>query len=195
MKPLEGLRVQDLARVMVALQSDVIVENFRPGVAARLGLGPDLRDEKPGLIYASISGFGQSGPDAHLPAYDLVAQAMSGLMAATGEEGGGPLKVGESFGDLMAGLFASWSILAALHHRDRTGEGATLDVTIFDALFALLPTSRALQFYSDRTLPERGSQPGRRWWQSSRKGWTKGGGPCPRLPHHADLRGLLGNST
>ncbi len=135
----------------IAMASDVVVENFRPGVAARLGLGPDLRAEKPSLIYASISGFGQSGPAAHLPAYDLVAQAMSGLMAATGEEGGGPLKVGESYGDLMAGLFASWSILAALHHRDRTGEGATLDVAMFDALFALLPTSHALQFYAGQS--------------------------------------------
>ena len=135
----------------IAMACDVVVENFRPGVAARLGLGPDLRAEKPSLIYASISGFGQSGPAAHLPAYDLVAQAMSGLMAATGEEGGGPLKVGESYGDLMAGLFASWSILAALHHRDRTGEGATLDVAMFDALFALLPTSHALQFYAGQS--------------------------------------------
>lgn len=135
----------------IALQCDVVVENFRPGVASRLGLGPDLRDAKPSLIYASISGFGQSGPAAELPAYDLVAQAMSGLMAATGEDGGPPLKVGESYGDLMAGLFASWAILAALHQRDRTGQGATLDVAMFDTLFALLPTSHALQFYAGRT--------------------------------------------
>lgn len=135
----------------IALQCDVVVENFRPGVAARLGLGPELRKDKPALIYASISGFGQSGPDAHLPAYDLVAQAMSGLMAATGESGGKPLKVGESYGDLMAGLYASWAILAALYRRNATGEGATIDVAMFDALFSLLPTSHALQFYADRT--------------------------------------------
>lgn len=138
----------------IALQCDVIVENFRPGVASRLGLGPELRDEKPNLIYASISGFGQSGPAAHLPAYDLVAQAMSGLMAATGEEGGAPLKVGESYGDLMAGLYASWAILAALHKRAATGAGSTIDVAMFDALFSLLPTSHAVQFYADRS-PER----------------------------------------
>jgi CoA:oxalate CoA-transferase len=138
---------QKMAR-NIALHCDVIVENFRPGVASRLGLGPELRDEKPDLIYASISGFGQTGPAAHLPAYDLVAQAMSGLMAATGEEGGAPLKVGESYGDLMAGLYASWSILAALHQRDRTGQGATLDIAMFDALFSLLPTSHAVQFYA-----------------------------------------------
>jgi len=135
----------------IALQCDVVVENFRPGVASRLGLGPELRDDKPSLIYASISGFGQTGPDAHLPAYDLVAQAMSGLMAATGDVGGKPLKVGESYGDLMAGLYASWAILAALYRRNATGEGATIDVAMFDALFSLLPTSHALQFYANRT--------------------------------------------
>lgn len=132
----------------IALHCDVIVENFRPGVASRLGLGPELRLEKPALIYASISGFGQTGPDAHRPSYDLVAQAMSGLMAATGEEGGKPLKVGESYGDLMAGLYASWAILAALYRRNATGEGSTIDVAMFDALFSLLPTSHALQFYA-----------------------------------------------
>jgi CoA:oxalate CoA-transferase len=89
-----------------------------------------------------------------LPAYDLVAQAMSGLMAATGEDGGAPLKVGESFGDLMAGLYASWAILAALHKRTATGEGSTLDVAMFDALFSLLPTSHAVQFYAG-TTPQR----------------------------------------
>jgi CoA:oxalate CoA-transferase len=135
----------------IALQCDVVVENFRPGVASRLGLGPELRDDKPSLIYASISGFGQTGPDAHLPAYDLVAQAMSGLMAATGDVGGKPLKVGESYGDLMAGLYASWAILAALYRRNATGEGSTIDVAMFDALFSLLPTSHALQFYAGRT--------------------------------------------
>ncbi len=138
----------------IALACDVVVENFRPGVAARLGLGPELRLEKPALIYASISGFGQTGPAAHLPAYDLVAQAMSGLMAATGEAGAPPLKVGESYGDLMAGLYASWAILAALHQRNTTGAGSTLDVAMFDALFSLLPTSHALQFYAGQT-PQR----------------------------------------
>lgn len=138
----------------IALTCDVVVENFRPGVAARLGLGPDLREDKPSLIYASISGFGQTGPAANLPAYDLVAQAMSGLMAANGEAGGAPLKVGESQGDLMAGLYASWAILAALYKRTASGDGATLDIAMFDALFSLLPTSHALQFYAGKT-PER----------------------------------------
>ncbi|MDP3961607.1 MAG: CoA transferase [Pseudorhodobacter sp.] len=139
----------------IAAQCDVVVENFRPGVAARLGLGAEtLRAANPALIYASISGFGQTGPNTALPAYDLVAQAMSGLMAVTGEDGGEPLKVGESYGDLMAGLYASWAILAALYQRHATGTGATIDVAMFDALFSLLPTSHALQFYA-KTAPRR----------------------------------------
>lgn len=86
----------------IAARVDVVVENFRPGVAERLGLGADaLRAANPGLVYCSISGFGQQGPFRDLPAYDLVVQAMSGLMAGTGEEGGAPLKTGESVADLI----------------------------------------------------------------------------------------------
>ena len=142
----------------IAATCDVVVENFRPGVAARLGLGPDLRQKNPKLIYASISGFGQTGPNTALPAYDLVAQAMSGLMATTGEEGGAPLKVGESYGDLMGGLYASWAILAALYQRQATGQGATIDVAMFDALFSLLPTSHALQFYAGQEPTRTGNR-------------------------------------
>ena len=134
---------------------DVVVENFRPGVADRLGLGAEgLRARNPKLIYCSISGFGQEGPFKDLPAYDLVVQAMSGLMAGTGEEGGAPLKTGESIADLIAGLFASWSIMAALVQRDKTGQGATLDVAMYDALFSMLTTSHALHLYAG-ALPKR----------------------------------------
>ena len=139
----------------IAAQVDVVVENFRPGVAARLGLGAeDLRAANPRLIYCSISGFGQQGPFRDLPAYDLVVQAMSGLMAGTGEEGGAPLKTGESIADLRAGLFASWSIMAALVGRNGSGQGATLDVAMYDALFSMLTTSHALHFYAGK-LPQR----------------------------------------
>lgn len=132
----------------LAARVDVVVENFRPGVAARLGLGAEaLRAANPRLIYCSISGFGQEGPFKDLPAYDLVVQAMSGLMAATGEEGGAPLKTGESIADLIAGLFASWSIMAALVNRNATGQGTTLDVAMYDALFSMLTTSHAQHFY------------------------------------------------
>lgn len=145
---------QAIARA-IAARVDVVVENFRPGVAARLGIGPEeLRTVNPRLVYCSISGFGQAGPFKDLPAYDLVVQAMSGLMAGTGEEGGAPLKTGESIADLIAGLFASWSIMAALVQRDRTGQGATLDVAMYDALFSMLTTSHALHLYAGM-LPKR----------------------------------------
>ena len=139
----------------IAARVDVVVENFRPGVAARLGLGAEaLRAANPRLIYCSISGFGQNGPFRDLPAYDLVVQAMSGLMAATGEEGRGPLKTGESIADLLAGLFASWSIMAALVGRNASGQGAALDVAMYDALFSMLTTSHALHLYAGQ-LPQR----------------------------------------
>jgi CoA:oxalate CoA-transferase len=133
----------DLAR-RLASQADVVVENFRPGVAERLGIGHrDLAAGNPRLIYASISGFGQSGPLAGLPAFDLVAQAMSGMMSMTGDPDGPPTKVGESIGDLAAGLFASWAILAVLFERTRTGQGRHIDVAMLDSLVALLPTAVA----------------------------------------------------
>lgn len=145
---------QRRARALAA-KADVVVENFRPGVAARLGLGyEDLARENPSLIYASISGFGQKGAKADLPAFDLVAQAMSGLMAMTGNADGPPTKVGDSFGDLAAGLFASWSILAALVERQRTGQGRHLDIAMVDSLVALLPTAMA-QFMFGKSPPMR----------------------------------------
>ncbi|THF54465.1 CaiB/BaiF CoA transferase family protein [Ollibium composti] len=144
----------ELAQALAA-RVDVVVENFRPGVAARLGLGAEtLRKANPRLVYCSISGFGQEGPFKDLPAYDLVVQAMSGLMAATGEDGGAPLKTGESIADLIAGLFASWSIMAALVQRNATGQGAVLDIAMYDALFSMLTTSHAQHFYGG-VLPGR----------------------------------------
>ena len=132
----------------LAAHADVVVENFRPGVARRLGIGYEtLSVSNPGLIYASISGFGQHGPSSTLPAFDLIAQAMSGLMAMTGEQNGPPMKVGESVGDLAAGLFCSWAILAALFDRTRSGRGRCLDVGMVDSLIALLPTAVAQSMF------------------------------------------------
>ena len=149
---------QALAR-QIAATCDVVVENFRPGVADKLGLGADrLRAATPGLICCSISGFGQSGPFAQLPAYDIVVQAMSGLMAATGEEGGPPLKTGEAMGDLIAGLYAAWAISSALVGRARHGGGATLDVAMLDTLFALLPTSHALHLHAGQPIARVGNR-------------------------------------
>lgn len=151
LKDPEGLALAQ----QIAAGCDVVVENFRPGVAEKIGLGPDtLRAQNTGLIYARVSGFGQTGPFRDLPAYDLVVQAMSGLMAATGEEGGTALKTGESIADLMGGLFGSWSILAARVNRGRTGRGAVLDIAMYDALYSLFTTSHALHFYAGET-PQR----------------------------------------
>jgi CoA:oxalate CoA-transferase len=138
-QPAAQALVQRLARV-----ADVVVENFRPGVAERLGIGYQrLSAASPRLVYASISGFGQHGSRRDLPAFDLVAQALSGLMAMTGDPAGPPTKAGESFGDLAAGLFCAWAILAALLERQRTGIGRQLDVAMVDSLIALLPTALA----------------------------------------------------
>jgi len=120
-------------------RADVLVENFRPGVMARLGLGPEqLCAEHPGLVYCSISGFGHTGPWAQRPAYDAVVQGMSGMMAITGAEGGPAVKPGAPVADLSAGLHAFGGITAALLGRARTGRGTHLDVAMFDATVNLL---------------------------------------------------------
>jgi CoA:oxalate CoA-transferase len=135
----------------LAAQADVVVENFRPGVADRLGIGADtLRRLNPALVYVSVSGFGQTGPMAHRPAYDIVVQAMSGLMEATGEPDGAPTLVGEAVSDVVAGLFASWATLAALLQTRRTGEGQHVDVAMFDTTLAFLATSMARYLFTGR---------------------------------------------
>jgi crotonobetainyl-CoA:carnitine CoA-transferase CaiB-like acyl-CoA transferase len=130
---------RDLARARaLALESDVLVENFRPGLLDELGLGYDeLRAERPALIYCSITGFGR-GAGAELPGYDLLVQAMGGLMSVTGPADGEPQKVGVALVDVLAGLFASVGILAALHHRDRTGEGQRVEIELISSLLAAL---------------------------------------------------------
>lgn len=123
----------------LALASDVVVENYRPGVMARLGLGPDeLLAAAPRLVYCSISGFGHTGPWAGRPAYDAVVQAMSGIMAVTGSEGGVRTKPGVPIADLTAGLYAYGAITTALLGRERTGRGSHLDIAMYDATVSLL---------------------------------------------------------
>jgi crotonobetainyl-CoA:carnitine CoA-transferase CaiB-like acyl-CoA transferase len=121
----------------LALESDVVVENFRPGVMAKLGLDYEsLGAENPGLVYCSITGFGGSGAGAELPGYDLLVQALGGLMSVTGEPGGEPLKVGVALVDVIAGLYAAVGILAALEHRREGGEGQLVEVDLLSALLA-----------------------------------------------------------
>lgn len=135
-------------------RADVLVENFRPGTMARLGLGPDaLKALYPKLIYASTSGFGQTGPYADRPAYDIIAQAMGGIMSLTGHEGSPPTRVGASIGDLGAGMFTALGIVSALHHRNQTGEGIAVDVAMLDSQIALLENAIA-RYYSTGTSPK-----------------------------------------
>ena len=139
--------------------SDVLIENFRPGVADRLGIGyAALRSLNPGLIYASISGFGQDGPLADRPAYDHIVQAMSGLMDITGQRDGPPTAIGESMADVCAGMFAAWGISTALFDRERTGKGRHLDIAMLDSMFSMMLTVLGLQLYSDRAPVRVGSR-------------------------------------
>ena len=126
-------------------RADVLVENYRPGVMARLGYGwQDLHPRHPRLIYAAVSGFGQTGPDALKPAYDMVVQARGGVMSITGETGGPPVRVGASIGDIVAGMYLAQGVLAALYQRERTGEGAYVDVAMLDAQLAIQEHALAL---------------------------------------------------
>jgi formyl-CoA transferase len=122
----------------LARMSDILVENYRPGVMARFGLDyPTLRADNRRLIYASISGHGQTGPWAAKGGFDLIAQGLSGVMSVTGDAQGAPVKSGVPLTDLGAGLFALIGILAALHHRAKTGEGQHVDTALVDAGLAL----------------------------------------------------------
>lgn len=138
----------------LAAGADVLVENFRPGVMKKLGLDyPALAADCPRLVYASISGYGQTGPWAGRGGFDLVAQGVSGIMSVTGEPGGRPVKAGIPITDLGAGLFALAGILAALRHRDRTGEGQYIDTSLADAGLAL-SVWEATEYFSGRGVPQ-----------------------------------------
>ncbi|MDH3275623.1 MAG: CoA transferase [Gammaproteobacteria bacterium] len=119
--------------------ADVLVENFRPGVMDRLGLSYDiLKEINPGLVYCAISGFGQTGPDAHKPAYDQIIQGLSGEMAVNGDERLNPLRAGFPVCDTVGGLNGAFAIMAALYHRERTGQGQFIDVAMIDSIMPLM---------------------------------------------------------
>jgi formyl-CoA transferase len=120
-------------------QADVVVENFRPDVMPRLGLGyPVLKELNARLVYCGISGFGQTGPDAEKPAYDQIIQGLSGVMDVNGDERLHPLRAGFPVCDTVGGLNAAFAILAALYHRERTGEGQFIDVALLDSILPLM---------------------------------------------------------
>ena len=135
-----NLKAEEGRKVFLRLieKADVLIESFRPGTMAKLGLDyATLAGQNPRLIYGAISGFGQTGPYAGRPAYDIVAQAMGGTMSVTGEEGGEPVKVGAFIGDLAASLYLVIGILASLKERDQSGQGQMVDVSMLDCQVAL----------------------------------------------------------
>lgn len=135
-------------------RTDVLIENYRPGVMRAFGLDyQTLAPDHPGLIYASVSGYGQTGPDASKGGFDLIAQGVSGLMSVTGEPGRPPAKVGVPLTDLGAALFALAAILAALHYRTRTGRGQQIDTSLVEAGVAL-SVWEAAQYFADGAPPE-----------------------------------------
>jgi crotonobetainyl-CoA:carnitine CoA-transferase CaiB-like acyl-CoA transferase len=134
LKETEGRRIL----FELAQKADVLVENFRPGVTGRLGIDYSTLEEiNPRLIYASISGFGATGPYATRAGYDLIAQAISGVMSVTGEPGGAPVKCGIPIADLSAGLFCAFGILCAYLAREETGRGQHIDTSLFEGALAL----------------------------------------------------------
>lgn len=134
-------------------KSDVLVENFRPGVMERLGYGWDTLHEKyPRLIYAAASGFGHSGPYSKRAAYDMVVQAMGGIMSITGYPGGEPVRVGTSIGDLTAGLYTALAVTTALYSRTLTGKGVKADIAMLDCQVAFLENAIA-RYTASQEIP------------------------------------------
>lgn len=154
----------DLARdrdTLLALVdcADVVIENFKVGGLARFGLDyPSLKARRPELIYCSITGFGQDGPWAQRPGYDLLIQGLGGLMSITGQPdgvpGGGPVKVGVALVDILTGLYATIGIQAALRHRERTGEGQQIDLALLDVSVAVL-ANQAMNYLATGQAPGR----------------------------------------
>lgn len=135
--------------------ADVVVQNFKPGTLDRMGLGyEEMKKVNEGIILASISGFGTTGPYSHLPGYDYIIQAMSGLMSITGERDGQPAKVGVAIADVLTGLFTCIGILGAIQHRNRTGEGQEIDISLFDSQLAAL-VNVASNYLCSGMIPER----------------------------------------
>jgi len=147
----------DILRRLVA-RADILVENYRPGVMDRLGLGYEtLRALNPGLIYCAISGFGLTGPLSDKPSFDIVTQALTGALSINGERGHMPVKLGIPLGDMVGGVFGPMAILAALHERTRTGRGRLIDISLYDGLIGMLGYFAQLAFITGEDPPPMGS--------------------------------------
>ncbi len=139
----------------LAKDIDVVVENFTPGVMGRFGLDYDaVKAVNPKVVYCSISGFGQDGPYRNRPAYDQIMQGVGGLMSITGEPDGEPQKIGIAVTDIGAGMWSAFAIMAALHHREKSGEGQYIDISMLDAQVAWL-TYQAAFFFANGEAPKR----------------------------------------
>jgi crotonobetainyl-CoA:carnitine CoA-transferase CaiB-like acyl-CoA transferase len=164
----------------LARRADVLVENFRPGTADRMGIGwPQVSRDNPRLIYCSISGFGQTGPYRERGGFDLITQAMSGLMSVTGPEDGPPHRLPLAISDVAAGMFASIGILSALAAREKTGRGQRVDVSLFESAIALAVYEAAYYFATGEVPPRlgqahRGSSPYQIF--QTKDGWIAVGG-------------------
>jgi crotonobetainyl-CoA:carnitine CoA-transferase CaiB-like acyl-CoA transferase len=149
---------QEIVRSLVR-EADVLVENYKVGTLARYGLGwDDLREINPRLVYCSVTGFGQTGPNAHLPGYDYVFQGMGGLMSITGlpddEPGGGPLKTGIPITDIVTGIYAATAILGALEHRHVSGRGQHIDIALLDCLVNVTSCA-VMNYFLSGKIPQR----------------------------------------
>lgn len=151
---------QQLAQVLtLAAEADVFVQNFRPGVARRLGLGEDvLAEVNPRLVYCSISAYGEVGPIGHRPAYDHVVQAMSGIMCTTGTDAMGPVKVGAPYIDYATGLNAAFAVMAGLRQRDLSGEFQHIDVAMLDTAMAMMANNLVTVATTGDDLPKLGNE-------------------------------------
>ncbi|MEM6741525.1 MAG: CoA transferase [Pseudomonadota bacterium] len=142
----------------LAARADVVIENFKPGGLVKYGLDHEtLCAAHPALVYCSISGFGQTGPNREKPGYDLMAQGYGGIMSLTGEVDGQPMKVGVGIADVMCGMYAAVGILAALRHRDRTGDGQHIDLALVDAQVAWLINEGVAHLTTCAPRPRRGN--------------------------------------
>ena len=139
----------------LAARADIVIENYKPGGLEKYGLDhASLLKAHPSLVYCSISGFGQYGPNRDQPGYDLMAQGYGGIMSLTGDPEGAPMKVGVGIADVMCGMYATIGILAALRHRDQTGEGQHIDLSLVDAQMAWL-INEGCNFLTSGKVPER----------------------------------------
>ena len=191
-----NLKTPEAIRIVKELvkQADIVTQNFRPGVMKKLGIGyEDLRAVNPRIIFANISGYGSNGPDAQLPGYDVVSQGIGGIMELTGEVDGPPTRVGSSIGDTMSGVSMIIGVLAALNHREHTGEGMEIDVALTDVVTSLC-TREYVRYFGGGEIPSRMGNRYKLWHPyglyRAKDGWYTIA--CGAERHFSSLAVLLG---